>query len=82
MKLLIDIDENLYTRLFDNGNIDAMDMLKACVAIRKGTPLQNEYEKFDEVYKRICDWFDEMKSADKMKYVDMIIEADKTESEK
>ena len=40
MKVVIDIDENLYTRLFDNGNIDAMDMLKACVAIRKGTPLQ------------------------------------------
>lgn len=81
MKVVIDIDENLYTRLFDNGNIDAMDMLKACAAIRKGTPLQKEYEKFDEVYKRICDWFDEMKYADKMKYVDIIIEADKTESE-
>ena len=39
MKLVIDIDENLYTRLFDNGSIDAVDMLKACVAIRKGTPL-------------------------------------------
>ena len=43
MKLVIDIDENLYTRLFDNGNIDAMDMLKACVAIRKGTPLPKEH---------------------------------------
>ena len=39
MKVVIDIDENLYTRLFDNGNIDAVDMLKACAAIRKGTPL-------------------------------------------
>ena len=38
MQIVIDIDENLYTRLFDNGDIDAADMLKACVAIRKGTP--------------------------------------------
>lgn len=39
MQVVIDIDENLYTRLLDNGNIDAVDILKACVAIRKGTPL-------------------------------------------
>lgn len=39
MKLIIDIGDNLYTRLYDNGDIDAVDMLKACVAIRKGTPL-------------------------------------------
>lgn len=39
MKIVIEIDENLYTRLFNNGDIDAVDMLKACVAIRKGTPL-------------------------------------------
>ena len=39
MKILIDIDKNLYTRLFDNGETDAVDMLNACVAIRKGTPL-------------------------------------------
>lgn len=43
MKLLIDIDENLYTRLFDNGDIDAVDMLKAYVAIRKGIPLPKEH---------------------------------------
>ena len=39
MQIMIDIDENLYTRLFDNGNTNAVDMLKACVAIRKGKPL-------------------------------------------
>jgi hypothetical protein len=39
MKIVIDIDENLYARLFDNGKTDAVDMLKACVAIRKGVPL-------------------------------------------
>lgn len=38
-KIVIDIDDNLYTRLFDNGvdnYDDAVDMAKA---IRKGTPL-------------------------------------------
>ena len=43
MKIVIDIDENIYTRLFDNGSIDAIDMLKACVAIRKGTPLPKNH---------------------------------------
>lgn len=38
-KIVIDIDDNLYTRLFDNGATDAADMLKACIAIRKGTVL-------------------------------------------
>lgn len=36
MQTVIDIDDNLYTRLFDNGEIDAVDMLKVCVAVRKG----------------------------------------------
>ena len=41
MKIVIDIDDNLYTRLFDNGvdnYDDAVDMAKA---IRKGTPLNS-----------------------------------------
>ena len=39
MQIVIDIDDNLYTRLFDNGvdnYDDAMDMAKL---IRKGVPL-------------------------------------------
>ena len=43
MKIVIDIDEDLYTRLFDNGvdNYDnAADIAKA---IRKGTPLPKGY---------------------------------------
>ena len=39
MRIVIDIDDNLYTRLFDNGvdnYDDAVDMAKA---IRKGTSL-------------------------------------------
>lgn len=39
MQIVIDIDDNLYTRLFDNGEEYVADMRRACVAIRKGTPL-------------------------------------------
>ena len=43
MQIVIDIDDNLYVRLFDNGvdnYDDAVDMAKA---IRKGTPLPKEH---------------------------------------
>ncbi len=43
MQVVIDIDDNLYTRLFDNGvdnYDDAVDMAKA---IRKGTPLPKRH---------------------------------------
>lgn len=39
MQLVIDIDENVFTRLFDNGDEYVADMRRACVAIRKGIPL-------------------------------------------
>lgn len=46
MQIVIDIDENVYTRLFDNGMEDyeiANDDLSAIVkSIRKGTPLPAE----------------------------------------
>lgn len=48
MQIVIDIDENLYTRLFDNGDEDVADMHRACVAIRKGTPLPKHGRLFDE----------------------------------
>lgn len=38
MQIVIDIDDNLYTRLFDNGDEYVADMRRACVAIRKGRP--------------------------------------------
>ena len=44
MQIVIDIDDNLYTRLFDNGvdnYDDAVDMAKA---IRKGTPIPKGLE--------------------------------------
>lgn len=39
MQIVIDIDNNLYTRLFDNGDEYVADMRRACVAIRKGIVL-------------------------------------------
>ena len=47
MQIVIDIDDNLYTRLFDNGVTDAADMLKACIAIRKGTVLPKGHGQVD-----------------------------------
>ena len=39
MQIVIDIDENLYTRLIDTDVKYIEDLHEACVAIRKGTPL-------------------------------------------
>ena len=41
MRIIIDIDKNVYTRLFDNGTdfYDTDDILAMAKAIRKGTPL-------------------------------------------
>jgi len=47
MQILINIDDNLYTRLFDNGvdnYDDAVDMAKS---IRKGTPLPKGHRFID-----------------------------------
>ena len=49
MQIVISIDENLYTRLFDNGDIDAVDMLNACVAIRKGTILPKGHGRLKDI---------------------------------
>ncbi len=39
MQIVIDIDENLYTRLFDMSANTMRDMRAACSTIRNGTPL-------------------------------------------
>ena len=85
MKIVIEIDDNLYTRLFDNGidnYDDAEDMAKA---IRKGTPLPKGHGrlidedeiKWDELwienqYGRCCVGY----AAD-LVHTPTIIEADK-----
>ena len=45
MKIVIDIDDNLYTRLFDNGINNYNDTADMAKAIRKGTPLQKGHGK-------------------------------------
>lgn len=56
MKLIIDIDENVFTRLFDCGTEDmiALDSIKACNAIRKGTPIPDNATNGDSVIKMFC----------------------------
>lgn len=83
MHIVIDIDENLYTRLFDNGvdnYDDAVDMAKA---IRKGTPLDKiraEIEDLDRFYDN--DYFSGNRdSMFKCNEVLQILDKYKTESE-
>ena len=49
MKLIIDISEDVYTRLFDNGiqdnEIAVDDVCEMARALRKGTPLDNNSER-------------------------------------
>jgi hypothetical protein len=50
MQVVIDIDDNLYTRLFDNGKIDVVDILKVCTVVRKGIPLPKGHgRKFEKI---------------------------------
>jgi hypothetical protein len=43
MQIVIDIDENLYTRLFDMSANTMRDMRAACSTIRNGTPLPKSH---------------------------------------
>lgn len=81
MQIVANIDDNLYTRLFDNGDTDAMDMQKACAAIRKGTPLPKGHGRIGDL-DRLYDVFERnVVSADAFKelfdHAPTIIEADK-----
>lgn len=60
MQIVIDIDENVYTRLFDNGTdfYDTDDILAMAKAIRKGTPFPKGHGRIadvDEIIKCIED---------------------------
>ena len=86
MRIAIDIDDNLYTRLFDNGKNSVMDMRRACVAIRKGKVIPKGHGDLidrDELLADsyvIDDWAgNEVSIIDKMtvEMADVIIEADK-----
>jgi len=87
MQIVIDIPEDVYTRLFDNGiqdnEIAVDDVCEMAMAIRKGTPLPEGHGDLVDrqalidngMKKGFCDWYDEIK------YADTIIEADQAESE-
>ena len=67
MKVIIDIDDNLFTRLFDNGvdnYDDAVDMAKA---IRKGTPLPKGHGKIID-YGYVVDAIDDWVNAEEYRY--------------
>ena len=51
MKLIIDIDENVFTRLFDCGTENTIDLdrIKVCNAIRKGTPIPDNVTNGDVI---------------------------------
>ena len=79
MQIVIDIDENLYTRLFDNGvdnYDDAVDMAKA---IRKGTPLPKGHGRLFDERDIVNGNYDII--GHKIYELEPIIKADKAESE-
>lgn len=55
MHIMTEIDDDLYTRLFDNGGNNTMDMARACIAIRKGkvVPKGHRIADMDEAIKCI-----------------------------
>ena len=49
MQIVIEIDENLYTRLFDNGGDDYDYAVDMATAIRKGTPLPEHHGRLGDL---------------------------------
>ena len=85
MKILIDMDDNLYTRLFDNGVDNYTDAADIAKAIRKGTILPKGYgrlidaEKLLNTFWTYCNQgdFGYHQAEDLIKSAPTIIEADK-----
>jgi hypothetical protein len=77
MQIVIDIDDNLYTRLFDNGDEYVADMRRACVAIRKGTPLPKGHDRLIDVSEYFKKEFGDAREF--LNKASTIIEADKVE---
>ena len=55
MKILIDIDDDLYTRLFDNGVENCDDAENIARAIRKGIPIPERKDINNENIKEVLD---------------------------
>ena len=88
MKVVIDIDDNLYTRLFDNGVEYFGDAKGMAKAIRKGTPLPKGHGRIgdlDKLKERCLFMSNDDTAIEGMEYVtkgmidnaEILIEADK-----
>lgn len=92
MKILIDIDDNLYTRLFDNGIDDYDNAANMAKAIRKGIVLPKDHGKIIDlgkidkdrieqdnpvIYLTVNGEYIEAVSLDYLNSLQAIIEADK-----
>lgn len=86
MQVLIKIDKNLYTRLFDNGTdfYDTDDILAMAKAIRKGTPLPKGHGRLgdlDALREEVSSWgmndYEPSDFTDTIDGSDTIIKADK-----
>ena len=84
MQIVIDIDENIYTRLFDNCKNNLYDMRAVCYAVRKGTIIPKghgrlidesdiEWAKFKSKYSE----YDELVHWEDIEDAPTIISADK-----
>ena len=84
MRLVIDIPEDVYTRLFDNGiqdnEIAVDDVCEMARALRLGTPLPKHHGRLiDEkvIYNRIRPLVNNGQLDDIMLDMDYVLEADK-----
>ena len=73
MQIVIEIDENVFTRLFDNGTEDYTivndDLFKIAKSIRKGTPLPKGHGRLIDMDKLCNDLIKRWKTADKKKEI-------------
>lgn len=59
MQIIIDIDDNVYTRLFDNGVDNYDDVEVMTKAIRKGKPLPKGHGRLIDPYRNTIKEVDE-----------------------
>ncbi len=84
MQIVIDIDDNLYTRLFDNGIDNYDDAEDMATAIRNGTPLpkgHGDLKDADEMKKRMGNLDGVGMIGRCIDEFPIIVEADRSESE-
>jgi len=90
MQIVIDIDDNLYTKIFNNGVDNYNDVFGMVKAIRNGTPLLKGHGDLIDRDELLADSYcidawsgDEVNIVDVMtvKMADTIIEADKESEE-